>query len=174
MTRKRNAPSRAIFQLVEVVFDSDIDRFVTVVIEEHSVVVFGDSDSGGVTSFSESIDSFASDYFRDSAEHNECIAVIFAIEDFTEHIELGFWGIESDRDIVYISPRIDEVFESILIEVEAFDAHISASTFENGVVRDNTLDGIASRSMRGIRREGFWKRRGFRSGGAAGLKVIFL
>lgn len=137
-------------------------------------MVFSDSNSGGVTSFSESIDSFAGDYFRDSAEHNEGIAVIFAIEDLAEDIELGFWGIESDRDIVDISPGVDEVFEGILIEVEAFDAHISASTFENGVIGDYTLNGIASGGMWRISRECFWKRSAFGSGGAAGLKVIFL
>ena len=136
-------------------------------------MVFSDSDSSGITSFSESIDSFAGDYFRDSAEHNEGIAVIFAIENLAEDIELGFWGIESDRDIVDISPRVDKVFESILIEVETFDAHISTSTFENGVIRDYTFYRIASGSMWRISREGFRKRRAFGSGGAAGLKVIF-
>lgn len=50
-------------RLFEVVFNSDRDRFITVVVYELSEVIFGDSDSGSVTSFSEFIDSFTSDYF---------------------------------------------------------------------------------------------------------------
>lgn len=43
----------------EVVFDSDIDRFRAVVIEELSVVGFSDSDSGSVTSAGEFFDDLA-------------------------------------------------------------------------------------------------------------------
>lgn len=154
---------------LEVVFDSDIDRFRAVVIEELSVVVFRDSDSGSVTRFSESIDSFASDYFRDSTEHRIGIAVVFAIEDFAEDIELFDWGIESDGDIFEVSPRIDEVFESILIEVEALDTHIRAVASEDVVVGDDAFDGSAAWGMRGIGKERLREGFLFRSGGAAGL-----
>ena len=50
-------------QLIEVVFDSDRDRFIAVVVDKLGEVIFGDSDSGSVTSFSEFIDSLTSDYF---------------------------------------------------------------------------------------------------------------
>ena len=129
--------------LIEVVFDSDIDRFRAVVVNELGEVCFRDSDGGSVTAFSESIYALTGDYFRDSTEHRVGLAVGFTVEDFTEDIELFDGGIESDGDIIDVRPRIDEVFESILIEVEAFDAHILARAFENVVVGDDAFDGIA-------------------------------
>ena len=57
--------------LIEVVFDSDRDRFITVVVDEFSEVGFGDSDSGSVTSAGEFIDNFAGFHFRDSTHTPE-------------------------------------------------------------------------------------------------------
>lgn len=130
-------------------------------------MVFGDSDGGSVAAFSESIDAFTGDYFRDSAEHHISILVVFVVEDFTKDIELFDGGIESDRDIVDISPRIDEVLESIFIEVEAFDAHILASAFKNVVIRDYAFDGIARGSMRSIGNISLGERLFFRGGATA-------
>lgn len=130
-------------------------------------MVFGDRNGCSVTAFSESIDSLTGDYFRDSAEHHIGILVVFAVEDFTKDIELFDGCIEGDRDIVDISPRIDEVLEGILIEVEAFDAHILASAFKDVVVRDYAFDGIARGCMRSISDISLWEGLFFRGGATA-------
>ena len=101
------------------------------------------------------------------------MAIVFTVEHFTEDIELFYGGIEGDGDIFEVSPRIYEVFESILIEEKAFNTHISTITFEDIVIRYNAFDGSTAGGMRGISWERFRKRSAFRSGGAAGLKVIF-
>lgn len=141
--KKKGASFALRSPLIEVVFDSDIDRFRPVVVNELGEVVFRDSDGGSVAAFSESIYALTGDYFRDSTEHRVCLAVGFTVEYFTEDIELFDGCIEGNRDIVDVSPGIDEVFEGILIEVEAFDAHICTRAFENVVVGDYAFDGIA-------------------------------
>ena len=78
------------------------------------------------------------------------MAIVFAVEDFTEDIELFYGGIESDGDIFEVSPIGDDIFESILVEVEAFDLMIFAVRFEEVVVIDNATERGAVGGMGGI------------------------
>jgi len=160
--------------LVEVVFDSDIDRFVTVVVDEFSEVGFSDSDSGGVTSARELIDDFAGFHFRDSAHTPESVVEGLTVEDLAEDVELFGGCFEDNGDIFEVSPASDDIFESILVEPEAFNLVVSAIRFEEIVVIDDATDRRAVWGMNGICDGHFRKRSRFRSGGAAGLKVIFL
>lgn len=150
MTRKRDAPSRAIFQLVEVVFDSDIDRLITVVVDEFSEVGFSDSDSGGVTSAGEFIDDFAGFHFRDSTHTPESVIEGLTVENLAEDIELFGGSFKDDGDIFEVSPASDDIFESILVEPKAFDLVVCAIRFEKVVVIDNTSDRRAVGGMNGI------------------------
>lgn len=73
---------------LEVVSDSDIDRFRAVVVEEFSVVGFSDSDSGSVAIGSELIDNLAGAHTGDGAHTVESVSEGLTVEDLTEDIEL--------------------------------------------------------------------------------------
>lgn len=160
--------------LIEVVFNSDRDGFITVVVDEFSEVSFSDSDSGSVTSTGEFIDNFAGFHFRDSTHTPECVVERLTVEDLAEDIELFGSSFEDNGDIFEVSPASDDIFESILVEPEALDLVVSAIRFEKVVVIDNATDRRAVGCMNSISDGNFRKRGAFRSGGAAGLRVIFL
>lgn len=159
---------------LQVVFNSDRDGLVTVVVEELRVMSFSDSDSGSVTSAGEFFDNFAGFHFGDSTHTPESVVEGLTVEDLAEDIELFGSCFEDNGDIFEIDPASDNIFESILVEIEPFHPMIFAIRFEEIVVIDNTTERGAVRGMRCISDEYFRKWSAFRSGGAAGLRVIFL
>lgn len=151
----------------EVVFDSDIDRFRAVVVEEFSVVGFSDSDGGSVSVGSELIDNLAGAHTGDGAHTVEGVSEGLTVEGLTEDIELFDGGFKDDGDIVEVSPISDDIFESILVEVEAFDLMVFTVRFEEVVVIDNATERGAVGGMRSIGEGHFRERIFFRSGRAA-------
>ena len=73
---------------LEVVSDSDIDRFRAVVVEEFSVVGFSDSNGGSVAVGCELIDNLAGTHTGDGAHTVESVSEGLTVEDFAEDIEL--------------------------------------------------------------------------------------
>lgn len=134
---------------------------------------FSDRDSGSVTSAGEFIDNFAGFHFRDSTHTPEGVVEGLTVEDLAEDIELFGGSFEDDGDIFEVSPASDDIFEGILVEPEAFNLVVSAIRFKEVVVINNTTDRRAVGCMNGISDGYFRKWSAFRSGGAAGLKVIF-
>ena len=99
--------------------------------------------------------------------------VILFIERAAEDIEFVDRYVQNDGDILEVSPICDEVFESILVEVEAFDSMISSIGIEKVVVGENATDRRAVGSMNGVSEVNFRIEFPFRGGRAAGLEVIF-
>lgn len=143
---------------IQVVFDSDIYRFITVVVEEHSEVGFSDSESGRVTLAGEFFCNFAGFHFRDSAHTVKGVVVILTVEGITEDIELFGGSFKDDGDVVEISPTSDAVFEGILVKPEAFYDVVSAVGIEEVIVIDNTTDRGAVGGMNGISERNLWGR----------------
>lgn len=154
---------------LEVVFDSDIDRFRAVVVEETSVVGFSDRDGGGVAAGSEFIDNLAGAHTGYGAHTVKSVSEGLTVENFTEDIELFDGRFEYDWDIVEVSPVCDNILEGILVEVEALDLMVFTIRFEEVVVIDNATERGAVGGMRGIGERDLRERFLFRSGGAAGL-----
>lgn len=138
-----------IYVLFEVVFNSDRDRFLAVVVEELSEVGFSDSESGRVALAGQFFCNFASFHFRDSAHTVEGVGVVLTVESVTEDIELLVGSFEDDGDVVEVRPTSDAVLESILVEPKAFDLVISARGVEEVIVVNDATDGIAVGGMRG-------------------------
>ena len=95
------------------------------------------------------------------------------VEDLAEDIELFGGSFEDDGDVFEVSPASDDIFECILVEPEAFNLVVCAIRFKEVIVINNTTDRRAVGCMNGISDGYFRKWSAFRSGGAAGLKVIF-
>ena len=153
--KKKGASSALRSPLIEVVFDSDIDRFRPVVVNELGEVGFSDSESGRVTHTREFLGDFAGFHFRDSAHTVEGVPIGLTVEGFTEDIELFCSGFENDGDIVEVSPASDAVFEGILVEPEAFDFMVSAIRIEEVIVIGDTTDRGAVGGMNGISERDF-------------------
>lgn len=133
---------------------------------------FRDSEGGSVTEVSVDFEDVASLHNRDSAHTVKSVLKILTVENLTEDIEVVEGGVKDDRDLVEISPRGDDVFEGILVEVIAFDNMINAITREEVVVVVNGFKGaVSSRLHRGgdgDLREGVL----FLSGSPSGRKVF--
>lgn len=128
---------------------------------------FSDSDGGSVAVGSELIDNLAGAHTGDGAHTVEGVSEGLTVEDLAEDIELFDGGFKDDRDIVEVSPISDDIFESILVEVEAFDFMVFTIRFEEVVVIDNATEGRAVGGMRGIGERDLRKGILFRSGRAA-------
>lgn len=111
---------------------------------------FSDSDGGSVAVGREFIDNLAGTHTGDGAHTVEGVSEGLTVEDLAEDIELFDGGFKDDRDIFEVSPISDDIFEGILVEVEAFDFMIFTVRFEEIVVIDNATERGAVGGMGGI------------------------
>lgn len=111
---------------------------------------FSDRDGGSVAVGRELIDNLAGAHTGDGAHTVEGVSEGLTVEDLTEDIELFDGGFKDDGDIFEVSPISDDIFEGILVEVEAFDFMIFAVRFEEVVVIDNATERRAVGGMGGI------------------------
>lgn len=106
-------------------------------------------EGGSVTRLSEASYRFTHEGTRDSEELTISSVEREAVEGPTEDIEFLTGDTEDSEYVVLVCPRVDEVFELVLVEPESFDNMVNDAAFTVVIVIDNAFEGASVRCERG-------------------------
>lgn len=108
-------------------------------------------EGSSIARLSEASDSLTHEGTRDSEKLTISSVEREAVEGLTEDIEFLTGDTEDSENIILVCPRVDEVFELILVEPEAFDDMVNDAAFTVVIVIDNAFEGASVRCERGSR-----------------------
>lgn len=107
------------------------------------------SEGSSIARLSEASDSLTHESTRDSEELTISSVERESVEGPTEDIEFLTRDAEDSENIVLVCPRVDEVFELVLVEPESFDDMVNDAAFTVVIVIDNAFEGASVRCERG-------------------------
>lgn len=106
-------------------------------------------EGSSIARLSEASYRFTHEGTRDSEELTISSVERETVEGPTEDIEFLTRDAEDSENILLVCPRVDEVFELILVEPESFDDMVNDATFTVVIVIDNAFEGASVRCERG-------------------------
>lgn len=107
------------------------------------------SEGSSIARLSETSDGLTHEGARDSEKLTISSVEREAVEGLTEDIEFLTGDAEDSENIILVCPRVDEVFELILVEPESFDDMVNDAAFTVVIVIDNAFKGASVRCERG-------------------------